>query len=560
MLRKQFLEAVSSLGLATVTDLKVLSSKKDDNQLEEFNLLSIPTFDEKVFIQKSSEKYNLKTIDLSRENISEKILSLMSKKDILRFRAIPIRKTDQKIVCCSFDPSVRQQINELNGLLKKEVELVLVTISQWKALLGDVKESIEELLDTLEEVGVDDDIKEDNKSDIGVDNIGQNIIQFVNKLLIEAFSMKASDIHVESYEKKFRIRMRVDGSLVEVAKPSRIYQLPVISRLKIMGSMDIAERRLPQDGRIKLRVGGQPIDYRVSSLPTLFGEKVVLRLLDQSNLQLDMTRLGFENKQLQTFKEGFRQPYGICLVVGPTGSGKTTTLYSALSELNDPTKNIVTVEDPVEFNLDGINQVNVKSDIGLTFSSALKSFLRQDPDIMMVGEIRDAEVGEIAIEAALTGHMVLSTIHTNDAPSTVTRLLNMGIEPFLIIASLNVIVAQRLCRKICSFCKKIHSYSVEELVSAGFAEKSAKSLKLYKGEGCDQCVGTGYKGRLAIYEVLNVTHSIKQLIIEGASSSQLKYQAMKEGMKTLRMSALMKVAQGSTTIEEALKSSASDKR
>ena len=334
---------------------------------------------------------------------------------------------------------------------------------------------------------------------------------------------------------------------------------PIVSRLKIMSQMDISEKRKPQDGRIKLEIAGAPIDYRVSSLPTLFGEKVCLRLLDSSNLQLDMTKLGFEKKQLAVFQSGIHKPFGMCLVTGPTGSGKTTTLYSALAELNTVGKNISTAEDPCEFNLEGINQVNVKKDVGLTFATALKAFLRQDPDIIMVGEIRDFETGEIAVEAALTGHMVLSTLHTNDAPSTIMRLLNMGVEPFLVAGAVNVIVAQRLCRKICESCKVVHDVSVEELVACGIAESSAQKIKVHKGKGCGMCNGTGYKGRVAIYEVLQMSPALKEIILKHGSSDDIKKQAIKEGMKTLRMCALTKVAMGLTTLDEAVSNSNSDK-
>jgi type IV pilus assembly protein PilB len=334
--------------------------------------------------------------------------------------------------------------------------------------------------------------------------------------------------------------------------------LPVVSRLKILAQLDISEKRKPQDGRIKLQIGGRPIDYRVSSLPTLFGEKVCLRLLDQSNLQLDMTKLGMEQKQLETLLEGIHQPYGMVLVTGPTGSGKTTTLYSALADLNKEDTNISTAEDPCEFNLEGINQVNVKKEVGLTFATALKAFLRQDPDVIMVGEIRDFEVGEIAIEAALTGHMVLSTLHTNDAPATVTRLLNMGIEPFLVVAALKVVVAQRLCRRICINCREEIQIPKVELVAAGISPASADKIKTYKGKGCEVCNGKGYKGRVAIYEVLQVTPRVRELILKNASSDDIKAMAIKDGMKTLRMAALTKVAQGLTTLEEAVSNSAGD--
>ena len=378
--------------------------------------------------------------------------------------------------------------------------------------------------------------------------------------MAEAFILKCSDIHIEPYEQNFRIRYRLDGSLVEHVKPPRNLMLPIISRVKILAQMDISEERKPQDGRIKLEIGGKAIDYRVSSLPTLFGEKIVLRLLDSSNLQLDMTKLGFEPKQIEVFKEGIYKPYGMCLVTGPTGSGKTTTLYSALAELNQIDTNISTAEDPVEFNLEGINQVNVKKDIGLTFAAALKSFLRQDPDIIMVGEIRDFEVGEIAVEAALTGHMVLSTLHTNDAPSTITRLVNMGIEPFLVAASLNIVVAQRLCRKICADCKIVDEGATKEaLVACGVSPSSAEKIVVYKGKGCKTCNHTGYKGRVAIYEVLEMSPALKEIVLRNGSSDEIKKQAIIEGMKTLRMCALTKVALGQTTLEEAISNSAADK-
>ena len=556
MFRKQFAEVITSTGMATATDLKSLTVNKEASEVTEFKLLNVPDFNEIAFAQKVAQKYNLKFIDLSQAKIPDEAISLMSKRQILKFRAIPIQRTPQKIVLAVFDPSVGGQVNELQMLLKKNVELLVTTISSWKNVFERVRESVSELMKTVKEVRTDKATEEDTME---VKDIGLEVIQFVNKLLVEAFIQKASDIHIEVYERVFRIRMRVDGNLIEIANPSKNYQLPVVSRLKIMASMDIAERRLPQDGRIKLRIGGRPIDFRVSSLPTLFGEKIVLRLLDQSNLQLDITKLGFEEKQLHIFNQGIDRPYGMCLVVGPTGSGKTTTLYSALSKMNDSKKNIVTIEDPVEFNLEGVNQVNARNDIEFTFARALKAFLRQDPDIMMVGEIRDAEVADIAIEAALTGHLVFSTLHTNDASSTITRLLNMGVEPFLLVASLNVIVAQRLCRKICKFCKKEISVPIEDLVRIGFSEKTAREIKIFQGQGCERCLGVGYQGRIAIYEVLPITQEIKNLIMKKSSASELKYQAMREGMKTLRMSALINVAQGFITIEEALNTSASDK-
>ncbi|MBF0299293.1 MAG: Flp pilus assembly complex ATPase component TadA, partial [Oligoflexia bacterium] len=465
--------------------------------------------------------------------------------------------TTSSILLAIYDPTVTVYAEELSQQLKTKVDYMMTNLAAWAKLFSETQASVDELLSTISLVTMESR-KEDDLQTVKAEDIGEEIISFVNKILAEAYIKKVSDIHVEPYEKQFRIRFRLDGNLVNYATPPRNMLLPIISRLKIMSQMDIAEKRKPQDGRIKLRVGDETIDYRVSSLPTLFGEKIVLRLLDQKNLQLDMTKLGFEPLQLKHFKEGIHKPYGMCLVTGPTGSGKTTTLYSAIGELNTEDTNVSTAEDPVEFNLEGINQVNVKKDIGYTFAAVLKSFLRQDPDVIMVGEIRDLETGEIAVEAALTGHLVLSTLHTNDAPSTITRLLNMGIEPFLITGALNVVVAQRLCRKICVKCKQREDIKKEFLVACGISPASAEKIQVFKGTGCEACNETGYKGRVAIYEVLPVTMAIKELILGNVSAEEIKRQAIKEGMKTLRMSALTKVAMGQTSLEEAITNSGSD--
>jgi type IV pilus assembly protein PilB len=388
------------------------------------------------------------------------------------------------------------------------------------------------------------------------------VIKLVNAILTDAIKKRASDIHVEPYEKSFRIRFRMDGTLYEMMKPPLKMKNAMISRLKIMARLDIAERRLPQDGRIKLKMGKDTeMDFRVSVLPTLFGEKVVLRLLDKSNLQLDMTRLGFMDEQLGHFREAIYRPFGIVLVTGPTGSGKTTTLYSALSELNKTTENISTAEDPVEFNLAGINQVQIHEEIGLTFANALRSFLRQDPDIILVGEIRDFETAEIAIKAALTGHLVLSTLHTNDAPSTVNRLLNMGIEPFLVSSATNLILAQRLVRKICQECKEPVTITPESFVKLGVQKEEYeqyKDITFYKGKGCDICNNTGYKGRLALYEVMPISEPIKELILQGASAIDIKREAIHQGLQTLRRSGISKLLGGVTSLEEVLKTTVRD--
>ena len=383
------------------------------------------------------------------------------------------------------------------------------------------------------------------------------VVRLVNVLMVDSLRRGASDIHVEPYEKDFRIRFRIDGVLYDVMHPPLKIRDPLISRLKIMAKLDISEKRLPQDGRIKIKVKidnrSRELDFRVSTLPTLFGEKVVLRLLDKDKLMLDMTKLGFEQESLDKFKRAIANPYGMVLVTGPTGSGKTNTLYSALQALNTSETNIMTAEDPVEFNLQGINQVQMKEQIGLNFAAALRSFLRQDPNIVLVGEIRDFETAEIAIKAALTGHLVLSTLHTNDAPSTVSRLVNMGIEPFLVATSVNIIQAQRLIRRICSECKEEISMPVEGLIEVGFSAEEAGELKLYKGRGCAVCNQTGFKGRVGLYEVMEITDELRELIIIGASAMELRRKAIDLGMITLRESGLCKIRQGITTIEEVVK-------
>lgn len=383
------------------------------------------------------------------------------------------------------------------------------------------------------------------------------VVRLVNVLLVDSLRRGASDIHVEPYEKDFRIRFRIDGVLYDVMHPPLKMRDALISRLKIMSKLDISEKRLPQDGRIKIKVKidnrSRELDFRVSTLPTLFGEKVVLRLLDKDKLMLDMTKLGFEEKSLEIFQRNISKPYGMVLVTGPTGSGKTNTLYSALQALNTSETNIMTAEDPVEFNLPGINQVQMKEQIGLNFAAALRSFLRQDPNIVLVGEIRDFETAEIAIKAALTGHLVLSTLHTNDAPSTISRMVNMGIEPFLVATSVNIIQAQRLIRKVCAECKEEVHVPVEGFVEIGFSAEEAATMKAYKGKGCSVCNNTGYKGRIGLYEVMEITDELRELIIIGASAIELRKKAVDLGMITLRGSGLHKLRDGVTTIEEVVK-------
>ncbi|MBI4409035.1 MAG: Flp pilus assembly complex ATPase component TadA, partial [Gemmatimonadetes bacterium] len=382
------------------------------------------------------------------------------------------------------------------------------------------------------------------------------IVKLVNGILTDAVLRGASDIHIEPFEKELRVRYRIDGSLQEIKKPPMKMKGALTSRVKILAELNIAERRVPQDGRIKLKVKNKVIDFRVSTLPVIFGEKIVMRILDKSNLTLDLEKFGLEPKAEKDFMGAILNPYGMVLVTGPTGSGKTTTLYSALSKINTEDVNIMTAEDPVEYNIHGINQVLVRTEIGMTFAAALKAFLRQDPNIIMVGEIRDIETGGIAIKAALTGHLVLSTLHTNDAPSTITRLIDMGLEPFNVAAALNLVTAQRLLRRICSKCKEETTYPPEFLEAAHISSEQAAQLKFYKGKGCDACGGSGYKGRQGLYEVMSMSTELRRLIMHGASADELRQQGLKEGMLTLRMDGLVKVNRGITTLEEVIKETA----
>ncbi len=557
MFRKEFAEVVSKAGMVPAKDLRPLLLKKNPKEVSELKLLNLSFFDDMKFAQHLAKNSNIPFIDINNVQVKEESIKLIKKGDAVKYRAVPIKKTAKCVTLAIYDPTITEFKGELQRVFQHPVDFILVNISAWGKIFNRITESVDELLSTIKEIK-DSVVKEDDDVDQEKD-IGEDIIVFVNKVLAEAFIKKVSDIHMESFEKIFRIRFRVDGKLQEFDRPPQVFARSIISRIKILAQLDISEKRKPQDGRIKLSIGGSPIDYRVSTLPCLFGEKIVLRLLDQSNLQLDMAKLGFEAKQLTSLKNGILKPYGMCLVTGPTGSGKTTTLYSSLYELNKPDRNISTAEDPVEFNLEGINQVNVKKNIGLTFATAFKAFLRQDPDIIMVGEIRDLEVAEIAVEAALTGHLVLSTLHTNDAATTVSRLLNMGIEPFLVADSLNVVVAQRLCRKICIECREVIKVPVDELVAYGIAPQSASKIKVYKGSGCRACNGTGYKGRIAIYEVMEMTQAVRAIVMQDGTSVNIKRQAIKDGMKTLRMAAMTKVAQGLTTLEEAALNSVVDK-
>ena len=512
-----------------------------------------------------ARQYGVPDIDLDEFEVDPSVIQLIPEDVCQKHTVIPVNRAGSTLVLAISDPSNIFAIDDVKFLTGYNVEVVVASEEQIRRAIDRHYEKASSLDDIMG--GFDDSdmelVQEEDDVDIGElakESEDAPVVKLVNLILTDAIKKDASDIHVEPYEKEFRVRYRIDGVLYEVMRPPMKLRNAITSRLKIMSELDIAERRLPQDGRIKLKLGrGHEMDYRVSVLPTLFGEKTVLRLLDKSNLQLDMTKLGFEEAQLEVFQDSIHQPFGMVLVTGPTGSGKTTTLYSALSELNQVGENISTAEDPVEFNLTGINQVQMHEDIGLNFAAALRSFLRQDPDIIMVGEIRDFETAEISVKAALTGHMVLSTLHTNDAPSTVNRLLNMGIEPFLVASSVNAIVAQRLARKVCSECAEPDpEVTKEALVDAGMAEDEASATTPLKGRGCGTCSDTGFKGRVALYEVMPIGEELKEFVLNGASATELKREAIRLGMVTLRRSALNKLKDGVTNLSEVFRVSTAD--
>ena len=545
-----------------------------------------------------SAQYRVPSVKLSKIEINPNVIKLVPASKAKNYLMIPVQRVGPKLTLAMADPSNIIAIDEIKFMTSFNVEPVVASEAEiveaikkyyggGGAIAGMGKVSFDAAEYNLDEesaaaldsaMALDDDMVNVDDFDAlvhgAVDNIevietqqmdegGEiegPIIKIVNGILIKAIKLGASDIHFEPYEKAFRVRYRLDGVLRrEMALPNKIRNA-IISRLKIMARLDIAEKRLPQDGRIKLRLAkGREMDFRVSVVPILFGEKVVLRLLDKSALQLDLTKLGFEQSSLEDLEKAIHRPVGMILVTGPTGSGKTTTLYSVLSELNKESENIMTAEDPVEYNFMGINQVQMHEDIGLTFASSLRSFLRQDPDIIMVGEIRDFETAQIAIQAALTGHLVLSTVHTNDAPGTVTRIIDMGIEPFLISSSVILILAQRLIRKICSECREQIKVHPQLLIDLGVPPDEAKNFNVYKGKGCAICSGTGYKGRVGLYEVMAMKEEIKELVLSRSSASEIKKEGIRLGMKTLRQSGIHKVKEGLTTIEEVLRATMDDR-
>ncbi|MBI4964235.1 MAG: type IV-A pilus assembly ATPase PilB [Desulfomonile tiedjei] len=520
-------------------------------------LIKLEFLNEDDLVEFLSRQLGLPTVSLDEIDVDPDAVKLIPTPIAQKYMAIPYAHVNSSLHVAMADPTDLNAIDDIKFMTDLSVEVSIATESQIRKALDtfyDTGLQVDDMLDEFSDSDLDamgPDVEELDVNDVAKLAEEAPVVKLVNFLLRDAIGKKASDIHIEPYEKILRVRLRIDGALYEIMKPPLKLKNAITSRCKIMARLDIAERRLPQDGRIKLKLGkGRDMDFRVSVLPTLFGEKVVMRLLDKSNLQLDMTKLGFEEKPLRHFKEAIHRPFGMVLVTGPTGSGKTTTLYSALSELNAPDVNISTAEDPVEFNLHGINQVQMHEEIGLTFASSLRSFLRQDPDIIMVGEIRDFETAEIAVKAALTGHMVLSTLHTNDAPQTVNRLLNMGVEPFLVASSVNLILAQRLARRICPSCKREIEPPAEALRDLGVKMEEIGTFPVYEGTGCGQCSNTGFKGRVALYEVMPITDEIKELILAGASAMELKREAIRLGMDTLRMAGVTKLKEGMTTVNE----------
>ncbi len=543
-----------------------------------FNLVKLGFVKDEELTALLSKQYGVPSINLAQFEIDPAVIKLIPAETAQKYQIIPLSRSGATLTIAMTDPTNVFAMDDIKFMTGYNVEPVVASetavsesIVRYYALgkqavggvaVGGGPSALERAAKSIEEMsvaGADDVEVLEDLEEISAESLEKQggeapVIKLVNVVLMSAIQKGASDIHIEPYEKEFRVRYRVDGILYNIMAPPMKMRDAITSRIKIMAKLDIAEKRLPQDGRIKIRFAdngnSKDIDFRVSCLPTLFGEKIVMRLLDKDKLMLDMTKLGFESESLARFEVAISKPWGMVLVTGPTGSGKTNTLYSSLAKINTPETNIMTAEDPVEFNLPGINQVQVRENIGLNFAAALRSFLRQDPNIILVGEIRDFETAEIAVKASLTGHLVLSTLHTNDAPSTINRLMNMGIEPFLVASSVNLICAQRLVRRICANCKVDHPMPAPALAQAGLSADDAKTVVPKKGSGCDKCNNTGYKGRVGLYEVMEVTDELRELILVGASGLELRRKAIEEGMLTLRMSGLRKVKDGLTTIEE----------
>jgi len=548
---------------------KALDHQKTDGGKLGYNLVKLGFVKEEEITGLLSKQYGVAAINLRDATVDEQIVKLIPSEVAQKYLILPLRRTGATLTIAMVDPTNVFAMDDIKFMTGYNVEPMVASELAIKEAIDKYYGSSHELelkkvMDEMAETDVPaadlELMEEEEELDLARLEAATEdapVVKLVNLILTDSIKRGASDIHIEPYEKDFRVRFRIDGVLYEIMNPPLKLRDAIISRIKIMAKLDIAEKRLPQDGRIKIKMKMQgknrEMDYRVSVLPTLFGEKIVLRLLDKENLMLDMTRLGFEVNSLKSFERAIFRPYGMVLVTGPTGSGKTNTLYSSISRVNTPETNIMTAEDPVEFNVHGINQVQMKESIGLNFAAALRSFLRQDPNIILVGEIRDFETAEIAVKAALTGHLVLSTLHTNDAPSTINRLMNMGIEPFLVATSVNLICAQRLIRRVCKECREDLHMPAQALCDIGFHPDEAPKVKVYKGRGCGVCNNTGYKGRVGLYEVMEITDELRELILCGASTLELRRKAIDLGMTTLRGSGLQKLRDGVTSVEEVVR-------
>ena len=562
------------IGAGLITDeqlAQAIEVQKQEKVRLGYALIQLGHAKEDDITQVLSKQYGVPAINLSGLHVDPSVIKLVPAEVAQKYLVLPISRKGATLTLAMVDPTNVFAMDDIKFMTGYNVDPVVASELAVKEALPQYYGSntaieLKKVMDDLqlqEERDVDTDLEViEDEEEIDVNSLESSseeapVVKLVNIMLTDAVRKGASDIHVEPYEKEFRVRYRIDGMLHEQMSPPLKMRDAIISRIKILAKLDISEKRLPQDGRIKLKMNidgrRKELDYRVSVLPTLFGEKVVMRLLDQDNLMLDLTKLGFENHSLDIFETSIQRPWGMVLVTGPTGSGKTNTLYSAIQQLNKPSTNIMTAEDPVEFNMAGINQVQVRDNIGLNFASALRSFLRQDPNIILVGEVRDFETAEISIKASLTGHLVLSTLHTNDAPSTINRLMNMGIEPFLVATSVHCIVAQRLARRVHKDCAKQIHLPKQALIDIGFNEEEAENAEIYEGKGCSICGGTGTKGRTGLFEVLEVTEGIKDLILTGANAIELREQAVSDGMITLRRSGIHKILQGICNIEEVCK-------
>ena len=562
-------EMLIKSGLLTPQKLQeALEYQKTNGGKLGLNLVKLGFVKEEDITRVLSQQYGVPAINLSKVEVDDAVVKLIPSEVAQKYLIMPVSRTGATLTIAMVDPTNVFAMDDIKFMTGYNVEPVVASEVAIKEAIDRYYGSIHalELKKVMDEMAQEETdqnlelLEEEQEVDLAKLEAATEeapVVRLVNLILTDSIKRGASDIHIEPYEKDFRVRFRIDGVLYEIMQPPMKLRDAMTSRLKIMAKLDISEKRLPQDGRIKIKVNlsGKPreVDYRVSVLPTLFGEKIVLRLLDKNQLMLDMTRLGFEPESLMKFEKAILKPYGMVLVTGPTGSGKTNTLYSSINRINTPETNIITAEDPVEFNLHGINQVQIKEQIGLNFAAALRSFLRQDPNIILVGEVRDFETAEIAVKAALTGHLVLSTLHTNDAPSTINRLMNMGIEPFLVSTSVNLICAQRLVRRICRECREEIHMPAQALVDIGFLAEEAPRLKLFKGRGCGNCNNTGYRGRIGLYEVMDISDDIRELILSGASSIELRRRAVEEGMVTLRGSGLQKLREGVSTVEEVVR-------